>query len=320
MSDVFSSPVFSVLAGPDLKPLAAHASILSKSDTLKALVEGNWKDSLDRKIKLEDWDAETVGRCLEWLYSGDYTVPLPESPSVDNASPAVNTSSAEALQDTGGLVEVSTDWEIPRTIPLKAPIPASLTPLADQHFNGVTYQRQSSSLESLEMHIKRNDQRVWLSTYTASLFAHANIYCIASYLLLPELQALAFQNLKTIFLSSDRRMNDSFPDKYFASLITHVYANTSRPESGEEPLQKLLSTMIAVNTFFTNGPGRNTISDLIREGGDPAVNVWSKTSEHAQFLIANAALPRYAKTNQKQRKTTHVPIPIFRGDSSSSSG
>ena len=287
MSDLLSTPVFSVLAGPEMKPFAAHAGILSKSDTLKALVEGKWKDSLDRQVKLEDWDPDTVGCCLEWLYSGDYKVPLPELPTVGRASTATCwRASAEDLQNTGGSVEAS---KSPPPLSSISPTKESLPLLAGQHFNGKPYQRQPSSLESLEMHMKKNKLRVKLSTYTASLFAHANIYCIASYLLLPDLQALAFHNLKTILLFSDRRTEELFTAKRLASLTTNVYVNRSRPESGEEPLQKLLSTFITTYAASLGDQGKNTISDLMREGGDLAADVWSKTSEHANILMVYAA-------------------------------
>jgi len=74
-SSPFTGPVFEILAGFQYKSFVAHGNVLAKSNKLKAMMEGEWKDSRDRSIVLIDWDDETVGRLLEWLYTDDYSSP-----------------------------------------------------------------------------------------------------------------------------------------------------------------------------------------------------------------------------------------------------
>lgn len=50
---------------------------MSKSETLKALIEGCWKESDEKEIVWKDWDGDTVDRFLQWIYTGDYEFPHP---------------------------------------------------------------------------------------------------------------------------------------------------------------------------------------------------------------------------------------------------
>ena len=78
MTSSFSGPIFTIFVGLERKPLYTHAAVLLKLETLHVLVEGEWKDSPDRQINLEEWDKETVEKLLEWLHTGEYSYPLPE--------------------------------------------------------------------------------------------------------------------------------------------------------------------------------------------------------------------------------------------------
>lgn len=50
---------------------------MSKSEALKALIEGRWKESGEKEIVWKDWDGDTVDRFLQWIYTGDYKFPHP---------------------------------------------------------------------------------------------------------------------------------------------------------------------------------------------------------------------------------------------------
>ncbi|KAL8918897.1 MAG: hypothetical protein Q9208_007078 [Pyrenodesmia sp. 3 TL-2023] len=69
----FTSSIFSIYAGPTKKQFLVHSTILAKSPTLRAIVEGEWKESANRRIDLEEWDEQTVEQLVQWLYSGHYT-------------------------------------------------------------------------------------------------------------------------------------------------------------------------------------------------------------------------------------------------------
>lgn len=50
---------------------------MSKSEALKALTEGGWKESGEKEIVWKEWDENTVDRFLQWTYTGDYKFRLP---------------------------------------------------------------------------------------------------------------------------------------------------------------------------------------------------------------------------------------------------
>ncbi|KAI4094892.1 MAG: hypothetical protein LQ344_001937 [Seirophora lacunosa] len=54
-----SSPIFAVYAGPTKKRFLVHGALLSQSPVLRSMVLGEWKESSERSIKLEEWDAQT---------------------------------------------------------------------------------------------------------------------------------------------------------------------------------------------------------------------------------------------------------------------
>ena len=93
----FSSSVFQINAEKGTKTFYVHGDILSQnSEPFKSIVDGNWEESVNREINLGEWDADTVGRMIEYLYTKDYTwqkngkfKPVPvivpeESPSVEH--------------------------------------------------------------------------------------------------------------------------------------------------------------------------------------------------------------------------------------------
>lgn len=59
-------------AGTTKKLFLVHGAILSRSPVLRSIVEGHWKESEERSIKLEEWNEQTVEHVLHWLYLGYY--------------------------------------------------------------------------------------------------------------------------------------------------------------------------------------------------------------------------------------------------------
>ncbi|KAL1849678.1 hypothetical protein Daus18300_013179 [Diaporthe australafricana] len=55
------------------REFAVHKAILcTQSRVISAACEGNFEESRTNVIKIEEFDADTVQRMLEFLYSGDY--------------------------------------------------------------------------------------------------------------------------------------------------------------------------------------------------------------------------------------------------------
>lgn len=310
-SDLLASPIFEVLAGPELKPFYAHASILSRSDTLKALIGGGWKDSVDRQIKLEEWDVETVGRLLEFLYSGDYNSPYPERGSSIVTVADIREEQAAPPQDENrsnhriadrDADDVFTDNYGHQDASINISNTETLTDSSAQHFGGGLHQRHKPLVESFEVWIRDCGYLPAELNFEAILFTHAKIYCLAGYMLLPGLRALAVRYLKAILEFIEPLVARSPAINNLVAVVRYVYANTSRPQYGEEPLQKLLSMFIATNANGFKDDGGGEVSRLMYEGGDFAMDVWSKASTHMGLLTSTVASLKYEVKKLTPRK------------------
>jgi hypothetical protein len=87
-SSFLSTPVYTIAAGPARTEFPVHSGLLSaNSETLRALLASGgpdgWRNSRgDRTISWEQWDEATVGRFVQWLYTGEYAVPDPKPTTV----------------------------------------------------------------------------------------------------------------------------------------------------------------------------------------------------------------------------------------------
>ena len=45
------------------------------------MLEGKWKNSIEFKIELEDWDPETIAGLLSWMHTADHDWPEPQWPA-----------------------------------------------------------------------------------------------------------------------------------------------------------------------------------------------------------------------------------------------
>ncbi len=296
---LYVGPMFEVIAGLDHKCFLVHASILTKSDKFKAIVEGDWKECAEQKVVLEDWDESTVGRLVEWLYTGDYSSPRPKK-FIDKTAVvdldmqgalggqeiiSVGPPTDEALS-TPGFTQSGIALDAQQTlVPDREDLQRSLTPLANQIVNDFTEQDHNSSTELLDGRLRRCERHPHIVNFEGTLLAHAKVYCLANYMLIPELQALAFKHLKSTITWIDSRIISKSPMvSALVTLIRYVYANTNRPSLGEEPLQKLLTTLVAVNFGCFNDGAEGKVRHLMDEGGDFGIDVWGKVSRHMGAL------------------------------------
>ena len=269
MSSLFVGPIFEILAGPNHTKFIAHPDILEKSETLRAIVQGKWKDSTELKVVLEDWDPEIVGRLLEWLYTSDYESPYPTE---------VPQSGAKVLEISAPKTSVPSD---PKTKTKFQSTPKSenagrslraLTPFAELHFHqGVINPSDAEAFQerAAEREIPGRWQREEASErlqgeaydFEAALLAHAKLYALADYMLLPALQAHVFERLKALLIhikeptqtdhtgltTLSSPLKDTQIIGNIITLVQYVYLNTTKLQSEEEPLRELISTFIASN-------------------------------------------------------------------------
>lgn len=277
MPSLFTGSTFEVFAGPEQTRFVAHTSVLEKSEKLRALTRGIWKESAECKVVLEEWDPETVGRLLEWLYTGDYESTLPTAEAAR--------SKAQALQARVSEGTTPFMWTDERpTITLKeaeSRSKAPLTCLKDIRFNNDEPKVAPSHAETFELWAATHRQDHVILDCEATLFAHAKLYALADYMLLPALQAQVFQRLKAVLIFISPSADIFNPDfesasahmaklpavRHIITLGEYVYANTTRTESEEEPLRKLISTFIALNyDQFDDDAG--VVQAFLEQGGE----------------------------------------------------
>ena len=256
MPSTFTGPIFEILAGSEKTRFFAHASVLEKSDKLKAVSRGEWKDSSERIILLEDWEPETVGRLLEWLYTGDYETPFPAEAS-PLAAETLESLASEKPMPSNDVKDV-----LISSMPEKIGS-AKGSQQAPKSFEDIEYKKADPKLAPSNAEAFA----LWTATFKKAnpcglnfegiLLAHAKLYSLADYTLLPVLQAQAFQRIKAVLsfmhyfylrvVGPDLPTGNQPVIINIITLVRYVYANTVRLVSEEEPLRELISTFIALN-------------------------------------------------------------------------
>lgn len=303
MPDSTCSPytglTFEILAGTEYTTFIAHAKVLARSSKLKATVDGDWKDSHDRKIVLTDWDKETVGRLLDWLYTDEYTNPDPgvvkvvpnpasQQPEMvtyvfterDHPSQSSNSIMSESLTRSDNDIAII---DAPEEFESKE-ITRPVTPLMNQEFKNAISSPKYSNAENFTAWKETCQPRTNTLSYESTLLAHASLYCLADYMLLPDLQSLTFRRLQNTldFINNFTARTPVVAD--LVKVVKYIYANTSRPHIGEEPLQKLVTTFIALNIGAFDDGEMGEVRGLFDQGGDIAVDVWEKARRNVGEL------------------------------------
>ena len=199
MLSPFTGPIFEILAGPEQTRFVAHAGMLEKSEKLKAVTRGNWKDSSECKIVLEDWDPKTVGRLLEWLYTGDYESPSPAKAPQSEAEFSETRISKTRVPSKRGLESASST---PKKIESAKGSNRPLTSLENIYFDEAKPKAKSIRLDTKDfepwaIEFEQNSSNL---NFETTLLAHAKLYARADYMLLPALQAQAFHRLKAVLM------------------------------------------------------------------------------------------------------------------------
>ena len=280
--------MFEILAGPQHKRFLAHAGVLSKSEKFRAVVNGTWKDSAEAKIVLEDWDEETVARLLDWLYTGDYETPYPEKcaeTTVATPTDDVDMTSPKTIKPAkkfGSTMAhhsyplIESDIEVsgtPEPKVAKQRPTGCLAPLITLQNN--TQQPQPHPFQAAEFQkwTSASPSSPHAYSYAATLLAHAKLYALANYMLLPNLKNLTLHRLQSTLIFIGDLKSGTAPISGVVSLARYVYANTDGLITEEEPLRNFVSTFISIN--FSSFDGEE-VNGLMNEGGDLVVDVCMK--------------------------------------------
>lgn len=223
-----------------------------------------WKEAAERKISLEDWDGDTVGRLVEFLYTGSYQYPKPVP--IGRPVPAASGGGSSRLDS----LEVLQSCDSGDDGPLRLDPGRPLTPLdrylchalSDDHKTG------TEGLESLESFEPAQYD------YRETLLSHAKVYALAHYKSINPFKTLALKHL-TMTLS---RINPIQPESHIASnvidLISYVYSHTDPLITSEEPLRRLSSQFAALNFPALQATAKMT--ELMGEGGEFVKDLMTK--------------------------------------------
>lgn len=284
VNSAWATEVFSIHVGPNQEQLSAHAGFLIKSPTLRKIVEGEWKDSQEGLIKLEEHDRDTVVKMLEWLHCGYYTWFLLLSGHEQTDELAYITSLA---LNGGRIVTLSPDSTPVTTAEERnreTYLPGDDLGTSNRPLNILKYglpNEGSTPLEKLSKHngASRINDAVWGCTCTgATLLPDAKLYVLAQYLELPCLKSLAFQNIQEVLealVSRPHEMHSNFRAG-IPSFVRFVYDCTDSLTNSAEPLRRIVAAFVAMKYYELHGPDFDA---LVWEGGDFAIDLMKMMHE-----------------------------------------
>ncbi|KAL8658759.1 MAG: hypothetical protein Q9226_000784 [Calogaya cf. arnoldii] len=259
MPSLYSSPVFSIYAGPARKHLVAHATVLRQSPMLNKIIDGEWKDSEDRKIDWEEWDELTILQLLDFLYFGRYHMLPP--PDED-----------DEIELPGGVVGCDVD-----DADQAAPIHTGAKLDTGRPAQEVIQIAVSTCHKPVATPIINTDPEYLAHYHGFRLLQHSKLYVLAQYLELANLKEMVYGHIRVLLFDLFVELSPHLLN-YVIQLIRHVYANTDTLKQSKEPLRELVATFAA--KWFPAFQGGEA-EELIEEGGDFVVDVMKKLQQRA---------------------------------------
>lgn len=302
--------------------LAAHSGPLRR--TTEAVRDGG-REEADRKIDLHEWDGDTVGRFVEFLYVGHYQAPGPtRQPSVAAAGAAgteriapdsdthqhgADTPATSYSVWTGTAQSDTTETGLART---PSPGPRPLTPLGKFGLEINSDPNPNMRQEVLEMFgLREFDPAV--CGYGEVLLAHAKVYSLAQNQEVEALRKLSYKHLLSVLLGIGPVEPGWRVVVDIISLLRYVYSHTVPAEGSEEPLQKIVSQFAALN--FPALQNRDEMTELIREGGTLASDLMEKVCKrlvHSESILQEESKRRTEAQlleEVEQEHTARAPPP-----------
>lgn len=241
-----SSPIFELVSKDDVT-FYVHRDILSHhSQPFKDATSGTWKESHERRILLTDWDATTVGRMVQFLYTGDY-IYSDLSASEEAQKPVVPEQTVPKLSRSG-----------------------TLTPFPDC-VRGAQLEQSTPPITD-SMWLERVDTANF--DFKELFLVHATVYTLAQFKSIAPLKALAHGRLSRTLLKLHPLGCNPHLATNLVSLATYVYANTDSLTSSEEPLRRIVSHYVALN--FARWQEEPAAVRMMCTGGDFVVDVLGK--------------------------------------------
>ena len=264
-SSKYSTPCVTIVTAGDQK-VYAHASVLKKAEMLGKMVEGPWKEAHDKVIHLQDWDAETVARLVDYLYTHDYRCPLP--------TPKGSEQAAEFQADQGSEKESPAKQHFMSKIPprkqrilcqkmnylMRENSPFWMAEGSPDYENFVNYERKVNEFQACE----------W--DWFIPIMTHAKLYALSTFLLLPSLQELSLCRLAYTMITNISYPIDPERTVTTTAVLRYIYTNTPCLADGDELARDFVSTYVAA---CIDQLDRTVVNQLIEEGGDCAVDIFT---------------------------------------------
>lgn len=251
-----TSEVYGLVASDDVQFFVHKDILISQSKPFQEVITGEWKEALERRIHLKDWDSDTVASLVEFLYVDDYAYP-DLSPIGPERAPTMT--SPEPVDAAAGGLEPRLDSRRRPLTPFNECLRHGIPP------NSPVARTDGQRLEGFDP--ADHD-------FGQILLAHAKVYALANYKGIDALRALA---LKRIFLTLARLHPLQSASRSSMSIVDfaiYVYANTDQLSRSEEPLRKITSQFLALNlaAFYTEPQA----VELLAQGGDLVKDLMSK--------------------------------------------
>ncbi|KAL9006902.1 MAG: hypothetical protein Q9188_000357 [Gyalolechia gomerana] len=219
------------------------------------IVEGDWKDSKDRVINLEEWEEQTVERVLECLYSGFYTMHSAPGPA----------SKTTKAPETGVDHRRPITWQQLCNSRLASPLPGDINEgdCAFQHEPDCVPNQYRPLTRLLDIRCPGSprsptsqsspakDGRPILSgslpraDWGHTLLPDAKVYVLAQYLQLIDLKRYAFRHVQDVLGFLNQPTPDLAALIRTLTLTRFIYSSTDSLTNFEEPLRNLVSTFVA---------------------------------------------------------------------------
>ncbi|KAI4257698.1 MAG: hypothetical protein L6R42_005493 [Xanthoria sp. 1 TBL-2021] len=237
--------------GSSTQPFFVHADVLARSDILRKLVQGSWKESMEQTIRWTEWDNASVEKFIQWLYTDDYTCPYPTPiawPVEENAGEDRQIEISQAPSNAHVALAQMDDTN-PNSDATEEP-PAKkqkMLPVKDLTWSGTNPAPKLSQTEDFD---KWPGHQLWSPQqldYSAPFGTHAELYIMGCRYFLDDLRSMAWSRLRAVLVTIGRPVPGSPVIANIMDLILGIYDKLGDPVGDEEPLKSLLTIFVAHN-------------------------------------------------------------------------
>ncbi|KAL8766870.1 MAG: hypothetical protein Q9209_006466 [Squamulea sp. 1 TL-2023] len=198
----FQSSVFKILVGTSPQPFYVHTHVLARSEFLRKLVEGSWKESVEQTLCTNDYACSYPTPVLNLNEEQNNKKKDVEEGNSKGTKRALEHN--EVVSAGGDDREVSEEDSGSKKQKMAA-TSVTLVPLRDLTWTGRNV--PPPRLSQAEQFEKWSGHQLWSSDqldYSAPLYTHAELYVMGCRYLLDDLRNMAWERLKAVLLTVGR--------------------------------------------------------------------------------------------------------------------